>query len=101
MKANIFGSPWDIELIAQALTGVCRFDDFQRQLGISRKVLAERLKNLVTQGVMERRSYQNRPQRYEYLLTEKGRDLAPVLTAMATWSARWGTTCKPDITKLY
>lgn len=85
---NIFGSPWDVELIALGFAGVSRLDDFQRQLGISLKVLAERLKALVADGVLERR-YQRRPERYEYGLTDMGRDLLPVLEAMTAWSARW------------
>jgi DNA-binding HxlR family transcriptional regulator len=86
---NIFGSPWDVELIALGFAGVSRFDDFQRQLGISRKVLSERLKMLVADGLLERRRYQRRPDRYDYGLTDMGRDLLPVLEAMTAWSARW------------
>ena len=87
---NVFKSPWDNELITHGFLGVCRFDDdFQRRLGISRKVLAERLKALVTEGIFERRQYQLRPERYEYTLTEKGRDVLPVLTAMERWSKIW------------
>ena len=87
---DVFKSPWDLELIAQSWQGVCRFDDFQARLGISRKVLAQRLKDLVPrEGVLVREKYQSRPDRHEYRLTNKGRDLAPVLVAMMTWSERW------------
>lgn len=83
---NLFKSPWDIELIAQAFLGVSRFDDLRRRLGISRKALAERLKELVAEGFLERRQYRRWPDRYEYRLTAKGHELLPVLEAMRIWS---------------
>lgn len=86
---RLFKSPWDIELIAQCHLGVCRFDDFQRSLGISRQVLARRLRELVADGLLVREQYQTRPDRYEYRLTEMGRDLRPVLQAARRWSERW------------
>ena len=86
---NILKSSWDLEIIAQCALGVCRFDDFQRHLGISRKVLSERLKWLITAEIFERRKYQDSPERYEYLLTVKGRDLLPVHAAMLEWRERW------------
>ena len=85
----ILKNPWDLQLIEQSLRGVRRFDDFHGRLGISRKVLAERLKELVAEGFLERRKYQSRPDRYEYTLTEKSRDLLPVVEALASWSVRW------------
>lgn len=88
-RVNLFRSPWDLELVAQSLSGVCRYDDFQEKLGISRQVLAERLKGLVAEGILVRRQYGSRPDRYEYTLTEKGRDLVPVLLEMQKWSERW------------
>ena len=91
-RLSIFRSPWDIELVAQSLCGVSRFNEFHEQLGISRKVLAERLKVLVAEGIFERRLYQRLPDRFEYALTVKGRDLLPVLEAMADWSQRWAAT---------
>jgi DNA-binding MarR family transcriptional regulator len=69
---------------AQAFLGVSRFDDLRRRLGISRKVLAERLKELVAEGFLERRQYRHRPARYEYTLTAKRRELLPVIEAMRT-----------------
>jgi DNA-binding HxlR family transcriptional regulator len=66
-----------------------RFDDLRRDLGISRKVLAERLERLVEQGVLERRAYSEHPPRHDYLLTEKGRELVAVLLAMVAWGDRW------------
>lgn len=86
---NVLRRSWDLDIVAQGALGVCRFDDFRRNLGISRKVLSERLKWLTAAGVLERRRYQRAPDRYEYLLTDKGRDLLPVLAAMTHWEERW------------
>jgi len=70
------------------VAGFTRFEQIQADLGISRKVLTERLNHLVEQGVLERRPYDNRP-RYEYLLTEKGVELIDLLMVMATWGDKW------------
>ena len=86
---NLFGSPWDADLVAQSFMGVCRFNDLQQELGISRHILSLRLKVLVAEGILVRRQYHRGPSRYEYKLTAKGRDLLPVLVAMACWSDRW------------
>lgn len=66
-----------------------RFDDFQAQLGLTRHVLADRLKRLVEGGVLKKVPYQDRQTRYEYRLTEMGRDLYPVLLALVAWGDRW------------
>jgi DNA-binding HxlR family transcriptional regulator len=69
--------------------GIDRFDDIQRDLGVSRKVLAERLKHLVEEGMLERRRYSERPARHEYVLTPKGSGFVDVLMARAAWGDRW------------
>jgi DNA-binding HxlR family transcriptional regulator len=76
-------------ILREAFFGVHRFDDFQRNLAISRSVLARRLKSLVARGIMERRRYQERPERFEYRLTESGHELYPVFLAMKEWGDRW------------
>lgn len=86
---EVVGEWWTMLVIREAFNGVRRFDDFQGRLGIARNVLAARLQSLVDHGVLERRQYQDRPPRCEYRLTEKGRDLYPVLIAMLTWGDRW------------
>jgi DNA-binding HxlR family transcriptional regulator len=68
-----------------ALPGLRRFDEFQRNLGIARKVLADRLRWLVDEGILERVPYQERPKRYEYHLTAKGRDLHVALVGLRQW----------------
>ena len=94
---NPFRSRWDLELVAQCMLGVCRFNDFQAKLNISRQVLAERLKYLVAEEILAREQYQRGPARHEYRLTAKGHDLLPVLVAMEEWSARWRPHASYDL----
>ena len=68
---DVMGEPWTPLVIRDVFVGMNRFDQIQQDLGISRKVLAERLHHLVEHGVLERRPYDNRP-RYEYHLTDRG-----------------------------
>jgi DNA-binding HxlR family transcriptional regulator len=76
-------------ILREAFFGVRRFDEFQRNLGISRSVLARRLKTLVEHDILDRHRYQERPDRFEYRLTESGLELYPVFLAMKTWGDRW------------
>ena len=69
--------------------GARRFDDFQKVLAVAPNILTDRLKKLVANGILERRSYQQRPPRFEYRLTEKGRDLYPGIVLMMRWGDRW------------
>ena len=79
---ELIGERWTILIVRDAFLGVRRFDDFQRSLGVSRGVLADRLDRLVEAGILERRRYQEHPSGYEYRLTDKGRDLWPVTMAL-------------------
>jgi DNA-binding HxlR family transcriptional regulator len=88
---DVLGERWTPLIVRDILLGVRRFDAMQRNLGISRKVLAERLSDLVEHGVIERVPYQDHPPRYDYMLTEKGLDLAYVLLAMMAWGDRWAS----------
>ena len=81
------GEWWSILIICDALHGFTRFDQFQKSLNIAPNMLTRRLNALVNTGVLERR-YSDRPPRYEYILTEKGRDFRPVLIAMTAWGNR-------------
>ena len=85
----VAGEPWSPLVLRDVWVGINRFDDIQRDLGISRKVLAERLKHLVEAGMLERRRYADRPARSEYVLTRKGFEFVDVLMAMAAWGDRW------------
>jgi DNA-binding HxlR family transcriptional regulator len=82
---EVVGERWTILVLRDAFLGIRRFDDFQRDLGIARNVLTDRLNRLVDEGILERRRYQERPERFEYRLTAKGRDLWPILHALASW----------------
>lgn len=82
------GDWWSILILRDALQGLTRFDEFQTNLGIAPNILTRRLKHLVDEGLFERRLYSERPPRYDYVLTAKGRDFFPVLMALFTWGSR-------------
>ncbi len=86
---EVVGEWWTMLIVREAFFGVRRFDDFQERLGIARNVLTTRLQSLIDHGILERRRYQERPERSEYRLTEKGFDLYPILVAMMRWGDRW------------
>lgn len=86
---DFLGDWWTPLVLREVFFGSTRFDDIQRALSIGRNVLAERLRRLTTEGILRRARYQERPPRYEYHLTEKGRDFYPVLLAVTRWGDRW------------
>ncbi|AGA24688.1 winged helix-turn-helix transcriptional regulator [Singulisphaera acidiphila] len=79
------GEWWSILIIRDALHGLTRFDAFQKSLGIAPNMLTRRLNALVDAGLLQRRRYSERPPRDEYVLTDRGRDLRPVLLALMAW----------------
>lgn len=79
------GEWWSMLIIRDALHGIARFDEFQESLGIAPNMLIRRLGTLVKAGILEKRRYSLRPPRYEYVLTERGRDFQPVIIAMQAW----------------
>ena len=83
------GDRWTLLILRDAFYGVRRFEDFQEDLGIARNVLTDRLQKLVARGVLEREQYESKPPRFEYRLTQKGKDLLPVILTMMTWGDRW------------
>lgn len=87
--AHVLGDHWNVLLIRQACLGIRRFEELQRTLGIGRNMLTLRLNGLVDEGILDRVEYQSNPTRFEYRLTEKGRDAYSVLAAMAAWAERW------------
>jgi DNA-binding HxlR family transcriptional regulator len=92
------GEWWSLLIIRDAFLGVTRFDDFQARLEISRNILNQRLNRLVDNGIFERVPYQDHPPRCEYRLTEKGRDLWAIVTAMGNWGDRWAAPEGPPLT---
>jgi DNA-binding HxlR family transcriptional regulator len=86
---DLLGEGWTLLVMRQACLGTRRFEDFQRSLGIGRNILTLRLNRLVDEGLLRRVEYQERPVRHEYRLTEKGRDVYPILAAMAAYGDKW------------
>jgi DNA-binding HxlR family transcriptional regulator len=86
---ELIGERWTLLIVRDAFLGVRRFEDFHRSLGISRGILTDRLARLSDAGILERRLYNEHPPRYEYRLTEKGRDLWPATVALAKWGDRY------------
>lgn len=82
------GDRWTMLVIRDAFVGVRRFEEFQQRLGIARNVLTDRLSRLVDEGILEKHAYQERPERFEYRLTDKGVDLFPVLVSLMKWGDR-------------
>lgn len=86
---SVVGDRWTLLILRSAFLRTRRFDDFQKQIGLTRHRLTDRLTRLVELGVLEKRPYQQRPVRHEYRLTEKGRDLYPLLLALVRWGDKW------------
>ena len=86
---EIIGEWWTPVILRDAFLGLSRFEEFQASLGIARNVLTKRLATLVQAGIMERERYQEHPERFEYRLTEAGRDLFPVVVSLLQWGDRW------------
>jgi DNA-binding HxlR family transcriptional regulator len=86
---EVVGERWSLLIVRNVFLGLRRFDEMQDNLGIARNVLQARLGKLVDQGVLERRRYQERPERFEYRLTDKGLDLWPTVVALMQWGDRY------------
>ena len=82
---EVVGEWWTLLIVRDAFLGVTRFDELQERLGISRNVLNQRLTRLVEVGVLTKVPYSEHPPRFDYRLTERGRDLWPVIDAMRQW----------------
>jgi DNA-binding HxlR family transcriptional regulator len=86
---ELIGDWWSPLIIRDLFLGVVRFDELVEDLGISRNLLTRRLKALVANGIVERMAYSRHPVRYDYRLTEAGRDLIPAILALTAWGDRW------------
>jgi DNA-binding HxlR family transcriptional regulator len=82
------GDTWSLMILRDAFHGLSKFDQFEKSLGMAPNILTQRLAALVEAGFLERRPYQDRPVRHEYLLTDLGRDFAPVMTALMAFGNR-------------
>src|SRR5947209_3641043 len=85
---DIVGEWWTLLIIRDSLIGSSRFEEF-RNTGIADNILSSRLDRLVREDILERRAYQEHPPRYEYVLTEKGRYLLPVIAGLGMWGLKW------------
>jgi DNA-binding HxlR family transcriptional regulator len=93
------GERWTLLIVRDAFLGLRRFDEFHESLGIARNVLADRLNRLVEEGILERVRYSERPERYEYRLTPKGRDLQIALAGLRQWGDKHVSAKPPRITR--
>lgn len=82
------GEWWSILILRDAFNGLTRFDEFQKNLNIAPNMLTRRLNGLVESGLLEKRQYNDKPPRHEYVLTERGRDFRPVILALLAWGNR-------------
>lgn len=83
------GDPWVLMILREVFLGSRRFDEFQRNTGASPHILSQRLKQMCGDGILEKRAYSAHPPRFEYHVTEKGRDLWPVIVMLKAWGDKW------------
>jgi DNA-binding HxlR family transcriptional regulator len=88
---SVIGDRWTLLILRDCFLGIRRFEAFETRLGITRHILADRLKTLVDQGVLKKVPYHDRQVRYEYRLTQKGLDLYPVLMSIVHWGDTYTT----------
>lgn len=86
---SFLGERWALLVLRDLFLGRRRFEEFQESLGVATNVLSQRLATLVEEGIVERHRYSEHPERFEYRLTPKGRDLQPVLLALLAWGDRY------------
>ena len=92
---DAIGDRWTLLILRDLFKGVRRFEDIQKDLGIARNLLSNRLSKLISHSIVIRVPYQERPTRYEYRLTSKGLDLSPSLVALMHWGDTWCITDGP------
>jgi DNA-binding HxlR family transcriptional regulator len=86
---SVVGDRWTLLLLREAFLGSKRFEEFHEYTGAARHLVAARLSHLVDHDLLERVQYQDRPARFEYELTDKGRALYPVMVSLLTWGDEW------------
>ncbi|MBR9834921.1 MAG: helix-turn-helix transcriptional regulator [Alphaproteobacteria bacterium] len=85
---SVVGDRWTMLILRDCFLGLSRFDQFAESLGATRHIVADRLKRLVEAGLLDKRAYSERPKRYEYILTDKGRELGPALRELRDWGKK-------------
>jgi DNA-binding HxlR family transcriptional regulator len=96
---EVVGDRWTLLIVRDLVLGLSRFDELVESLGVASNVLTDRLNRLVDEGIVERVQYSERPERFEYRLTVKGRELGPVLLALMQWGDRHISTKPPRIAR--
>jgi DNA-binding HxlR family transcriptional regulator len=96
---EVVGDRWTLLIIRDVVLGHTRFDQLSDSLGVASNVLTDRLNRLTAEGVLERVPYNERPERFEYRLTKKGRELGPVLIALMQWGDRHLSDKPPRIAR--
>jgi DNA-binding HxlR family transcriptional regulator len=96
---EVVGERWTLLIVRDAFLGVTRFDGFARKIGVAPNVLARRLETLCRAGVLSRTRYQERPPRYEYALTDRGRALFPVIMGLLSWGDALGPAGPPALVR--
>ena len=94
---EVVGERWTLLIVRDAFLGLRRFDEFQANLGIARNVLTDRLNRLVAEGILERVPYNRRPERFEYRLTPKGRELNLALAGLRQWGDKYVSEKPPSL----
>lgn len=94
---EILGERWTLLIIRDAFLGLRRFDELQRSLGVARNILAARLARLVDEGILEEVRYSTHPERFEYHLTQKGRDLGIALAGLRQWGDKYVSAKPPRL----
>jgi DNA-binding HxlR family transcriptional regulator len=97
---SVVGDTWTMLVIRELFNGNRRFTGLQRETGAPPAILSERLAGLEHDGVIDKRPYSARPDRFEYRLTDKGRDLYPILISLMTWGDRWMSANQPPPVQL-
>jgi len=98
---EVVNDPWSVLILRDAFLGIRRFDQFVGSLGIARNTLTSRLEQLIGAGMLEPIPYQDNPVRYEYKLTEKGKDLFDVLMTLWAYGERWTPPADPEHQRVY
>ncbi len=96
---EVIGEGWSLLIVREAFLGTRRFEEFQGRLGIARNILTARLKKLCAAEILDRVPVKQGAKRHEYRLTDKGRDMMPLLIALTQWGDKWvfGEDQKPLI----
>lgn len=98
---SVVGDTWTMLVIRELFNGNRRFNGLERETGAPSAILTERLASLEHDGVIDKRPYSSRRDRFEYRLTDKGRDLYPILVSLMTWGDRWMSANQPPPVQLH